>query len=117
MTEQKLAYEHTYQQTHSFHRKEANNPIYNHPHEEAFYERVQREDSSSKVASDQKGKLAQQDQKNKLRFILTMTALVTIIVCAILCALSGGGPVAWIGLGLTSIGIFLMIAVAIDKIQ
>lgn len=72
---------------------------------------------TERVSQGEKVYAPRQTSANMLRFALTMAALATLLLIALFCLLSGAGEAAWIGFGIASFGIFLLVAVALDKIR
>jgi hypothetical protein len=111
MMSQKGVGESVYGQTGSTYGGYEGDQAYARQRYETSYEQSPREGSEGKVYARPR------DHKNMLRFGLATMALVTLITCAVFCMISGGGPEAWIGFGIASFAIFLIVTVAIDKIK
>jgi hypothetical protein len=59
----------------------------------------------------------QGDNKNLFRLILFVIAMVTLLALAVICLLFVGGTGGWISFCAASLAIFIIAAVAIDKIK
>ena len=57
------------------------------------------------------------DRKNMLRLSMFVMAMVTLLLCAVLCIFFLGGTGGWISLSVAAFVIFLVTVVAIDKIE
>ena len=79
--------------------------------DETSYEQPLREGAGGKVYP------AQLDNKNMLRFLMFVIAMVTLLAFAVLCLVFVGGTGGWISFCAASLAIFLVTVVAIDKMK
>jgi hypothetical protein len=99
--------------------REVSRPIHEHnddqtyarQHYETFYEQSLREGAGEKVY------VPIRDNKNILRFVLAVFAMVMLLMLAILFIFSLGGTGGWISFCAASLVIFLIAVVAIEKMQ
>jgi fatty acid desaturase len=82
-----------------------------HQSYETSYEQPLRQEPVGKVYS------APRDNKNMLRLLMFVIAMVTLLVFAILCIFFLGGTGGWISLVVAAFAIFLITVMAIDKIN
>ena len=84
---------------------------YAHQYNGTFSEQPPREEIEGKVYAPAR------DNKNMLRFLLAIVAMVMLLLFAILCMFFPGNTGGWISFCAASLAIFIFTAVAIDKIQ
>jgi hypothetical protein len=57
------------------------------------------------------------EQGNLFRFLVVLMAMVTILVLAVICLIIVGGTMSWLSFGAGSFAVFLVTAVALDKMK
>ncbi len=80
-------------------------------HDQTSYEQLLREGPLGKVYPEPR------DNKNMLRLIVFVIAMVTLIAFGFLCLMFVGGTGGWISFCVASLAIFLVAVVALDKIK
>jgi hypothetical protein len=85
--------------------------MYSDQHYDASYEQPLRSGAAGKVYP------APSDNKNVLRLLTFVVAMVFLVIFAIICLLAFGGTGGWISFSVAAFVIFVTAVVAIDKIK
>lgn len=111
MMPQREASESMYEQAGTTYRQYEGDQAFTGRHFETSYEQPLREGSGEKVYP------SLNDNKNVLRLLAFVIAMVALIAFGVLCLVFVGGTGGWISFCAASLAIFIVAVVAIDKIK
>ncbi len=113
MMPQREASEPTHEQTDPTYRRYEGDQAFARQHYETSYKQPLRGGSGEKVYPS----LSLLENKNLLRLLVFVIAMVTLFAFGVLCLVFLGGTGGWISFCAASLAIFIIAAVAIDKIK